>query len=186
MLAGIILAAISVSSAALPIDDPYNAPSAVHHTASIHDNSPAKRAADRLVGGIISYVRWPDSRPASHRPICIVGVPKLSENLHPLLPGNAVMPISYRSANDVMQSEGCDTLFLGSMPVADRQRLIGWVRGRPVLTLTDNDPSCSGGAMFCLVQRKQTLSFSVNLDAIARGQLRVDPRVLRIGKEGAP
>lgn len=185
MLAGIILAAISVSSAALPVADAYDAPSAVHQAASIHDNSPTKRAADRLIGGIISYVRWPDTRPVSRRQICVVGVPQLSANLHPLLPGNAVMPISYRNANDVIQSDGCDALFLGAMPVADRQRLIDWVRGRPVLTLTDNDPNCSGGAMFCLVQRKQTLSFSVNLDAIARGPLRVDPRVLRIGKEGA-
>ncbi|MCC2601730.1 YfiR family protein [Sphingopyxis yananensis] len=187
MLAEIILAAVSVSSAALPYDEPYDAPHALHAASTVQDGgATTNRAADRLIGGILSYVRWPDLRPLASRKICVVGVPKLSSNLRPLLPGNVAMHISYRDARDVIQTDGCDALFLGSIPVADRQKLIGWVRGRPVLTLTDTDPSCSGGAMFCLVERQHGPTFLVNLDAIARGPLRVDPRVLRIGKDGLP
>ncbi|HWT43218.1 MAG TPA: YfiR family protein, partial [Sphingopyxis sp.] len=76
----------------------------------------------------------------------------------------------------------CDILFLGRMPVADRRQLIAWVRGRPILTITDDDAACIYGAMFCLNSRAASLSFSVNLDAIGRGPLRIDPRVLRIGR----
>src|SRR3546814_21012444 len=75
----------------------------------------------------------------------------------------------------------CDILFLGRMPVADRRQLIAWVRGRAVLTITDDDAACIYGAMFCLSSHAASLSFSVHLDAIGRGPLRVDPRVLRIG-----
>jgi hypothetical protein len=67
------------------------------------------------------------------------------------------------------------------MPVADRRQLIAWVRGRPVLTITDDDAACIYGAMFCLDNKAANLSFSVNLDAIGRGPMRIDPRVLRIG-----
>src|SRR3546814_2028331 len=70
------------------------------------------------------------------------------------------------------------------MPPGDRQRLIGWVRGRAVLTVTDDDPACLYGAMVCLARRPAGLGFSVNLDAIGRGPLRVDPRVLQIGRGG--
>ncbi len=77
----------------------------------------------------------------------------------------------------------CDILFLGRMPATDRQRLIGWVRGKPVLTISDDDANCSFGAMFCLSARATKVSFAVNLDAIGRGTLRVDPRVLKIGSD---
>ena len=56
-------------------------------------------------------------------------------------------------------------------------------RGRPVLTISDDDPGCSFGAMFCLRARANKVSFSVNLDAIGRGPLRIDPRVLKIGSD---
>ena len=48
-------------------------------------------------------------------------------------------------------------------------------------TITDDDAACIYGAMFCLSNRAASLSFSVNLDAIGRGPLKIDPRVLRIG-----
>ena len=92
------------------------------------------------------------------------------------------------SAAAVVSRNDCDILFLGRMPVADRRQLIAWVRGRAVLTITDDDTQCVFGAMFCLSGRAASLSFSVNLDAIARGPLRIDPRVLSIGRSdgGAP
>jgi len=59
--------------------------------------------------------------------------------------------------------------------------------GCPDLTITDDDAACIYGAMFCLSNRGMNLSFSVNLDAIARGPLRIDPRVLSIGRSsGGP
>ena len=81
---------------------------------------------------------------------------------------------------------GCHMLYLGQMPAVDRQRLIGWVRGKAVLTVTDDDSNCNLGAMFCLSAQGQRLSFSVNLDSIGRGTVRVDPRVLKIGSDGGP
>lgn len=82
----------------------------------------------------------------------------------------------------------CDILYLGRMPAEDRRRLIAWVRDRPVLTISDDDPDCLYGAMFCLAAKPGGIGFSVNLDAIGRGPLRIDPRVLKIGRSdgGAP
>jgi hypothetical protein len=151
------------------------------HIAVDNSNAPT---VNRLVGGIISYVRWPDSRPAHERSLCVVGTPQLADSLRPTLPGNGHMSVMLRSARDVTQGSHCDILYMGQMTITERQQLIGWVRNKPVLTMTDADYSCAYGAMFCLGKRRQGISFSVNLDAIGRGPLRVDPRVLRIGTEG--
>lgn len=140
------------------------------------------RAVNRMIGGIITYARWPGSAPGS-RTLCVVGTPRLTDRIAPALPGNsAAITVRRMSAAAATGGEECDILFLGRMAAADRQKLIGWVRGRAVLTISDDDPGCLYGAMFCLATKPAGLSFSVNLDAIGRGPLRIDPRVLKIGQ----
>ncbi|MDZ3830300.1 MAG: YfiR family protein [Sphingopyxis sp.] len=138
--------------------------------------------ANRMIGGIISYARWPDDPSPAPRTLCVIGQPKLADPIAPEMPGRGKLVVRRTAAAEVTGG-GCDILFLGRMPVSDRQRLIAWVRGRPVLTLTDDDPNCLYGAMFCLAGRTGGLGFSVNLDAIGRGPLRIDPRVLKIGSD---
>jgi len=140
------------------------------------------RAVNRMIGGIVSYARWPDGSSATPRVMCLVGTPRLSDRMAPDLPGPGSVTVRRTNASAV--APDCDILFLGRMPVADRRQLIAWVRGRPILTITDDDAACIYGAMFCLSNRAASLSFSVNIDAIGRGPLRVDPRVLRIGGGG--
>lgn len=142
------------------------------------------RGVNRVLGGIISYAKWPGGRPGSARTMCIVGDPRLTDRIAPAVAGGPTISVRRTTAAGVIGGGNCDIIFLGQMPVADRQRLIAWVRGRPVLTITDDDPNCSFGTMFCLSGRTGSVSFSVNLDAIGRGTLRVDPRVLKIGSDG--
>ncbi|HEV7341119.1 MAG TPA: YfiR family protein [Sphingopyxis sp.] len=140
------------------------------------------RAVNRMVGGIVSYARWPDGAAGSARVMCVVGTPRLTNRMAPDVPGAGSVLVRRLSAAAVMGRSDCDILFLGRMAVADRRQLIAWVRGRPILTITDDDAACMYGAMFCLSSRAASLSFSVNLDAIGRGPLRIDPRVLSIGR----
>ncbi|MFN4356122.1 YfiR family protein [Sphingopyxis alaskensis] len=146
---------------------------------SVVEDGGMTQAVNRMVGGIASYVRWPSGTPATNRHMCVVGTPRLAPRMAPDTPGRSSISVRYIAASAV--NADCDILFLGRMPVTDRRQLIAWVRGRPVLTITDDDAACLYGAMFCLSSRAASLSFSVNLDAIARGPLKIDPRVLRIG-----
>ncbi|MFN7027955.1 MAG: YfiR family protein [Sphingopyxis sp.] len=145
------------------------------------------RAVNRMVGGIVSYARWPDGAADSRRVMCVIGTPRLSNRMAPDVPGAGSVLVRRLSAGTVAGRADCDVLFLGRMAIADRRQLIAWVRGRPILTITDDDAACIYGAMFCLSNRAANLSFSVNLDAIGRGPLRIDPRVLNIGRSaGGP
>lgn len=153
---------------------------------SLIEDGPAgiSRAVNRMIGGIIGYARWPGAAPSATRSLCIIGQPRLAEPISQRLPGGTFVRAQRLSAQAAMAGSGCDILFLGRLASSDRQQLIQWVRGRPILTLTDDDPQCLYGAMFCLATRGAGLSFSVNLDAIGRGPLRIDPRVLKIGRSG--
>lgn len=182
MLAALsILAFPALSATMTPV---VAAPMIVEAHYTLASPGPAAGPANRMVGGIISYVRWPEGSAAGPTDICVIGTPRFTLPVAPTLPGGIRARVTFPSSKDVMDGSLCDALFLGRMPVADRQKLIEWVRGKPVLTITDDDPTCAYGAMFCLIERKNNVSFSVNLDSISRSNMRVDPRVLRIGSEG--
>lgn len=145
------------------------------------------RGVNRMLGGIISYARWPGEPVGAPRTMCVIGDPRLSDRIAPAVSGGPVITVRRTTVAGATGSDDCDILFVGRAPAADRQRLIGWVRGRAVLTITDDDPQCSYGAMFCLTRQATSISFSINLDAIGRGPLRIDPRVLKIGSsDGGP
>src|SRR3546814_2110737 len=85
--------------------------------------------------------------------VCSSDLPRLAPRMAPDTPGRG--SISVRPTTAAGVTPDCDILFLGRMPVADRRQLIAWVRGRPVLTITDDDAACIYGAMFCLSSRSE-------------------------------
>ena len=79
---------------------------------------------------------------------------------------------------------GCDALYIGQVPPPQARQLTDAVRGRGVLTIAEADPLCRSQAMFCMVYDPRAINFRMNIDAIARSGLRVDPRVLRLAEGG--
>ena len=134
---------------------------------SVVEEGGMAQAVDRMVGGIVSYARWPSGSPTTNRLMCVIGTPRLAPRMTPETPGRGSIAVRYTVATAV--DADCDILFLGRMSIADRRQLIAWVRGRPVLTITDDDATCIHGAMFCLTSRGASLSFSVNLDPPSQG-----------------
>jgi len=156
--------------------------------------SPVPRVAEgrsiavaQMVRGILSYTRWPGAM-ASIR-LCVAGAPlygaKLAETegaggraiqLRSLLPGEGP------------GAAGCDGLYLGRMAAAERSQLIAEAHGQAIVTIDENDPACRAGAMFCLAVEPTRLSFQLNLDAVSRGAVRIDPKVLLLARapEGQP
>jgi len=135
-------------------------------------------ATARMVRSFIDYARWPIRR--EPMTICVVGTPSHASRLDELtlIDGRRVAARAVTPAS--LAASGCDVAYFGRVdPAAMRQALIA-VRGKGVLTVAENDPQCRSQAMFCLRQDRASLAFAVNIDAISRSGLRIDPRVLRI------
>lgn len=130
-----------------------------------------------IVSGIIGYSRWPQA-PATIR-LCVAGTPRLAGQLGSIQPP-ATQKLAVSRIGLQPAPVACDVLYIGAMPQPTRAQLVTLSLGRPILTIAEDDPLCRSGAMFCLLTRQSPLSFRLNLDAVSRSQVRVDPRVLRI------
>ncbi len=142
-------------------------------------------AVAQMVHGLLSFAHWPDPRDGIG--LCVVGQTDFGARLNDMAKASDP-PIAVRwlGASDGTDSRlGCDALYLGRLEAAAQSRWISWAHGRPVVTIIERDADCQGGAMFCLGVNPTNLSFVVNLDAISRGTVRIDPRILLLSRRGS-
>jgi len=136
-----------------------------------------------VVAGIVSYTRWP-GEPRSVR-LCAVGkghgVDDLLES-GDLGSAQLSVPVRARSGTAGALDE-CDAIYVGALPGDATRRLVKAAIGRPVLLIGEGTEFCTDGGMFCLQPAAPAAGFAVNLDALARSGLKVNPRVLRIARQ---
>lgn len=145
---------------------------------------PYAAAVARMTRAIVQYSRWPGEPRA--RIACVVGP---ADHADGLLAGKEIGSVGVTAVRrnvETVQPADCDIVYIGRLAL-DQQRLVtDRMRGQAVLTIAENDPACRSRAMFCLLFESDALSFRLNVDAVANSQMRVDPRVLRLGVgEGA-
>ncbi len=154
--------------------------------------SPVPRVADgqavtvsHMVSGILSFVHWPS--PPANIQLCVAGQPAFAGRFGEMAQASDhAITVRWVGVNDAAVARaGCDALYLGRMEDTQAARWIAWARGQAIATIAEHDPGCRGGAMFCLDVRMDGVSFALNLDAISRGGVRVDPKILVLSRRGS-
>ena len=135
-----------------------------------------------MVWRIIGYTRWPVDSPSLY--LCVAGHSVNAEALQ-----QSVKFVSYRRETFVREwhpdedpATTCNVLYVGEMSATERMQLLKRLADAPVLTIGETPDFCSSGGMFCFAFREEGLYFEVNLDAIGRSELRVNPQVLRLAR----
>ncbi|RDB38221.1 YfiR family protein [Enterobacter cloacae] len=134
-----------------------------------------------IVSGIVSYTRWPS----------LSGQPKLcvyasshytqalsSEEGQSELP---YTPVIVRNDQEAL-SATCDAIYFGAESPAKQLELISQYQGRALLLISEQNPECVIGSAFCLIINHNQVRFSVNLDALTRSGVRVNPDVLMLAR----
>ena len=141
-------------------------------------------AAAHLVAALLDYVRWPPaSNGASVNPLrlCLAGAVRHREPFeHLALPSGRAVRSRSIEASAHIGADSCDALYIGAMPLPQMRQITQRLHGTGVVSIAENDPDCRSEAMFCLFTTAQTLSFQINIDAVSRSGVMVDPRVLRL------
>ncbi|MDP3906112.1 YfiR family protein [Novosphingobium sp.] len=145
-------------------------------------NDPYAAPVGRIVQSITEYTSWPTRQnPVT---LCVVGPAAHAERLDDLRLADGRLIERRTVALTGFAPAACDALYIGRVAMPDMRILTAQARGRGVLTIAEADPDCRSQAMFCLLFPPQAVTFRMNIDAIARSGLKVDPRVLRISQGG--
>lgn len=140
-------------------------------------DGPAVAAAD-IVTGILSYTRWPGSEGPVR--LCVAGQSTVSSRImdRALVSGRRL--VVSRRAPTSLADGGCDAIFMAGLPTREQERIASAAQREAIVTMTDADPACDSGVMACLRLVPGGMSFDLNLDAVSRSGVRIDPRVLML------
>jgi hypothetical protein len=143
----------------------------------------AALAVPRIVLGIIAYSRWPQ-KPDPFR-LCVAGDAAEIDALfdvRSVVGGNAVAPVQLDIHTPRLEGL-CDIFYVGrGLDSASRRALYMGAEGQAMLTISTADPDCREGSLFCLKWSSDvaTPALLLNLEAITRSPIQVNPRVLQI------
>lgn len=133
-----------------------------------------------IVSGIISYTRWP----ALNGPpiLCVFSTSTLSTTL----PDDTNSVKNYQTVivhneQDALSAR-CDALYFGTESPERQQQIVNRFQSHPLLTIAEQNAECSIGSAFCLQRHEERVTFSVNLDALSRSGVRVNPDVLMLAR----
>lgn len=138
------------------------------------------------LAGVLSYTRWPVT-PQRLR-VCVAGQsPHADRLLQQGLTWPSLPPIDLRRVEPGQAvAEQCDALYVGLLDAPQWLQLTNGLSGQPVLTLCERSTACVAGGMVRLDidADTQRVRFEINMDAVARGTVRIHPQVLRLGRRG--
>ena len=143
--------------------------------------SETDKSVRSIVSGIVSYTRWPS---LSGQPkLCIYATSHYTHALsedqgHNELP---YTPVIVRNDREALAAT-CDAVYFGTEPPAKQLELISQYQGRALLLISEQNPECVIGSAFCLIIDRGQVRFSVNLDALTRSGVRVNPDVLMLAR----
>lgn len=134
-----------------------------------------------IVSGIISYTRWP----------ALTGPPALcvfasSSYVAAFEESDSTPPRPYKTVfvqnEQQALSAQCDAIYFGRESAEQQQQTVNRFHQRPLLTIAEQNADCIIGSAFCLQIQDQRVTFSVNLDALSRSGVRVNPDVLMLAR----
>ncbi len=115
--------------------------------------------------------------------MCIIGPALHSARFDGMtLPSGRKVRSANLAPNTASLIGNCDVVYIGQLAMPAMRQITARVRGAPVLTIAEADPQCRSEAMFCLLFEQHSLSFQLNIDAVSRSSVTVDPRVLRLSR----
>lgn len=171
LMLGVLLLAV-VAGSALP---------AAAESRDVQSLTQRMMAVVEVVSSILGYARWPDAVPPLQ--LCVAGPTEYADML--LQTGNGSphweQQVLRIKVDDPAIGQQCDALYIGVVEQHEQLELLSRLHESHVLTIIEQDEDCTSGSMFCLDIGEDFISFEINLDAVARSGVRVNPRVLRLG-----
>lgn len=133
-----------------------------------------------IVSGIVSYTHWPSL--AGQPKLCIFASSRFTQALKEepsvSLP---YFPVVVHNDQEALYAP-CDAIYFGNESPAYQVELIRKFHSRPLLLIAEQNPECLIGSAFCLIISDDRVRFSVNLDALSRSGVRVNPDVLMLAR----
>jgi len=135
------------------------------------------------------FVRWPDNvvPPEQGLVLGVLGLDPLQEWLLDLAAEGSSTPsiktVQLGSLQELsVQKHKLQVLYIGRTAQKDLEAILRLLDGVSVLTVSDDELFVKQGGMMNFVRQNSRIRFDLNLDAAARGQLKISSRLYGLAR----
>lgn len=132
---------------------------------------------------LLPYVRWPAQDTWGEKPfqIAVLGQSPFGPHLDEASKNLTVhrRPVRIRYIGKPGEADGCQVLFVCASERYRLQPILGWARGKPVLTVADDEDLIRQGIMVNLLLEGAFVRLAVNPDAAGESGLFLGSQLLR-------
>jgi hypothetical protein len=172
----------------------------LHAGAAVSDGNPARNEAeaDNVVRAVkaaylykfLGYVEWPPAQlapPGAPFVIGVAGNDDLADELERVVAGRVVngRNLVVRRIRPDEPLTGVHLLYIGTSDSARQQRLLKLAQQRPILTVTDSEPT-GAGAIINFKTVDNRVRFEVTLGAAEKSGLQLSSRLLSVALKVQP
>lgn len=129
------------------------------------------------------FTEWPNGGQRENFRMCVITEQDAMADALSRLGGKSVRGarLEVLRKRPVHDLAGCQVVYLGEMSEAARNRIVGQLAGRPVLVVADAGLE-TPGAMVRIDLAGERVLFDIDLQAVHRSNLRLDPKALRLAR----
>ncbi len=128
---------------------------------------------------ILSYVKWNTPAPT----LCVIDNANIANQFQQV---NKQLKYQYSIESirlENFQNANCNAIFFTNTSPSAQQQFLNKFSSNALLSFSTNNKDCEIGSAFCLdIKPNGDTSFKINLDALTRSRIHVDPRVLLLAK----
>ena len=143
-----------------------------------------------MLYNFVQFVRWPEAVPPAVEPELVLGVlgrDPLQEWLLDLAAegshSGSIKTVQLGSLQELAaQKHKLQVLYIGRTAQKNLPAILRVLDGVPVLTVSDDELFVKQGGMMNFVRQNSRIRFDLNLDAVARGQLKISSRLYGLAR----
>jgi hypothetical protein len=132
---------------------------------------------------LLPYVQWPSQEAWGDRPfqVAILGKSPFGSHLDEVVQKLTVhhKSIQIRYTTKLNEAEGCQVLFICDSEAQRVDAVLGWTRGKPILTVTDDEAMACRGVMVNLILEGRFVRLAVNPEAANASGIFLGSQLLR-------
>jgi len=160
------------------------AASAIAAGPGLPDEVPAEQLKAAFVYHFAKFTQWPAAAPPTPKILlCRWGDHPMAPYLDALAGRTAGdTPLEIRAVASLDEVTDCRILFVGADHGSSLAGVLAAARDLPVLTIADRPGFAADGGMIELYEAEARVRFAINIEAVRRAGLRIDPHVLKLAR----
>lgn len=139
-----------------------------------------------LVYNFLKFTDWPAGVLAQNEGklhVCLFGGDSFDGYLHPLEGKMAQQHvISIKRVNDIHQTDRCNLIFVHRNVEGNLPGLLKFLKGKPVLTMSDITDFASQGGMVEMTKENERVSLYINENEVGNSGVHIQNRILKLAK----